>query len=93
MRAFAGPEDCSLLREPTPEFFARHISSLNNIVYIGKSRWPQGLLAGGSDRLLKCPACAASRETPCGGRRWGMLVGVLRLRDCLRFAKQSLRSG
>ncbi len=36
MRAFAGFEDRSLLREPTPELFARHFCIINNIVYIGK---------------------------------------------------------
>jgi hypothetical protein len=38
MRAFAGLEDCSLLREPTPELLARHFSIVNNIVYIDNGR-------------------------------------------------------
>jgi hypothetical protein len=37
VRAFASFEDRSLLREPTPQLFARHFFIINNIVYIGKS--------------------------------------------------------
>ena len=38
VRAFAGFEDRSLLREPTLELFARHVCIINNIVYIGNQR-------------------------------------------------------
>jgi hypothetical protein len=41
MRAFAGFEGRSLLREPPLELSARHSVIINNIVYNGKSEMPE----------------------------------------------------
>jgi hypothetical protein len=43
VRALAGFEDRSLVREPAPEFRARHSVIVNNIVYIGKRHDAVGL--------------------------------------------------
>jgi hypothetical protein len=53
MRAFAGLEDRSLLREPTPELLARHFVGINNIVYVGKCS------------VFVSPEDAASMKMPC----------------------------
>jgi hypothetical protein len=55
VRAFAGFEDRSLLREPAPELFARHSPIINNIVYTDNS----------GRAMLSRQEHAASLEMPC----------------------------
>ena len=62
VRAFAGSEDRSLLREPTLNSLLVTLFIVNNIVYIGNLGLPSAL-----------PAHAASTEMPCrvgGGAGW-----------------------
>ena len=88
VRAFAGFEDRSLLREPAPELFARHVFNYKQYCLYRQAQVTWLARRRTLGRIMKCPRTRGIHGNALRGRRWYMLLGSRRLRHAFRFAER-----